>query len=221
MKAMSRTVGMAGLACLSSASMAADPAVDCKTAKLRSIERLMCRSPMLPRLDQELTRLYALATSPKAGAAARGIRTQQRHGLHNVRTAPRARRRPVRSRCLSRTHRRDSTQSRSARSADDKGISLGPFAFKCEGADARSTMTFVNVDPGLAWVTIKDRSYPLIQQRSGSGARYEGDGTLFWEHQGERGGAAPPTRRRSRASARRRADLAHERHAIRPDSPID
>ena len=186
MKAMSRTIGMAGLACLSSASMAADPAVDCKTAKLRSIERLMCNSPMLQRLDRELTRLYALATSPKAGAAARGIRTQQTAWVAQRADCAKSK---TQAQCVRDVYLARiaaiRAQSKVARSADDKGISLGPFAFKCDGADAPLDMTFVNVDPGLAWGTIKDRSYPLIQQRSGSGARYEGDGTLFWEHQGE------------------------------------
>ena len=34
-------------------------------------------------------------------------------------------------------------------------------------------------------MNIGGRGYLLQQQRSGSGARYEGDGTLFWEAQGE------------------------------------
>jgi uncharacterized protein len=146
----------------------------------------MCRSQMLARLDAELTRLYTLATAPKAGAAVSAVRQQQ--------TAWMAQRAACAKSATQETCVRDlylariaaiRTQSRPARSADNQGISLGPFAFRCETLDAVLDIAYVNVDPGLAWVTIKDRSYPLVQQRSGSGARYEGDGTLFWEHQGE------------------------------------
>jgi uncharacterized protein len=165
---------------------AADLPVDCSAAKLRSIERLMCRSPTLSRLDAELTRLYTLATGPKAGAPAPAIRQQQTAWLAQRAACARSKTQTdcVRDLYLARiaTIRE---QSRHARSADDKGISQGPFTFQCAGVDAVLAITYLNVDPGLAWVTIKDQTYPLVQQRSGSGARYEGDGTLFWEHQGE------------------------------------
>ncbi len=175
---------IAGTVAMSAA--AADPPVDCKTAKLRSIERLMCRSPVLARLDTELTRLYTLATGPKAGASAPDIRKQQSALLAERAACVKSKTQEdcVRDLYLARIAG-VRTLSRQARSADNKGISLGPFPFQCEGVDAALNITYVNVVPGLAWVTIKDRSYPLVQQRSGSGARYEGDGTLFWEHQGE------------------------------------
>ena len=165
---------------------AADPTAGCKTAKLRSIERLMCSSPLLLRLDAELTRLYAVATAPKSGAAASAIRKQQGEWLTQRAACVKSKTQAdcVRDLYLARIAA-IRVQSRQARSADDKGISLGPFAFQCEGIDSALAITYVNADPGFAWVTIKDQAYPLVQQRSGSGARYEGDGTLFWEHQGE------------------------------------
>jgi uncharacterized protein len=168
------------------AAAAADPSVDCKAAKARSIERLMCRSPMLSRLDAELTRVYALASVPKAGTPAIAIRKQQTEWLADRTACDKSTTQEecVRDLYLARIAA-IRAQSRQARSADDKGISLGPFAFRCEGVDAMLDISYVNANPGLAWVTIKDRSYPLVQQRSGSGARYEGNGTLFWEHQGE------------------------------------
>jgi len=168
------------------AAVAADPTADCKAAKLRSIERLMCRSPMLSRLDAELSRVYALATGPKAGAAAPAIRNEQTAWLAERAACVRSRAQEecVRDLYLARIAA-IRAQSRQARAADKNGISLGPFAFRCDGIDAALDITYVNTDPGLAWVTIKDQSYPLVQQRSGSGARYEGNGTLFWEHQGE------------------------------------
>lgn len=171
---------------MSCAALAADPSLDCETAKARSIERLMCRSPMLSHMDAELTHLYTLATAPKAGATVSAIRKQQSAWLAKRAACAKSRTQEecVRDVYLARIAA-IRAQSRQARSADAKGISLGPFAFRCDQQDDVLDITYVNVDPGLAWVTIKDRSYPLVQQRSGSGTRYEGNGTLFWEHQGE------------------------------------
>ena len=75
--------------------------------------------------------------------------------------------------------------SLAARAADAKGTSLGPFVFRCEGVRDLLAISYVNVPPNFAWVNIGENGYLLLQQRSGSGARYEGDGTLFWEAQDE------------------------------------
>jgi len=146
----------------------------------------MCYSPMLSRMDAELKHLYTLATAPKAGAAVSAIRRQQPAWL-TQRAACAKSKTPeecVRDVYLARIAA-IRAQSPQARTADGKGISLGPFAFHCDKLEDVLDITYVNVDPGLAWVTIKDHSYPPVQQRSGSGARYEGNGTLFWEHQGD------------------------------------
>jgi uncharacterized protein len=181
-----RAACMACLAGTSFLATAADPGVDCKAAKARTIERLMCRSPTLARLDAELTRLYTLATGPKGGAPVSAIRKQQTAWIVQRAACAKSATQEecVRDLCLGRIAA-IRAQSRPARGADERGISLGPFAFRCEKLDDVLDITYVNVDPGRAWVTIKDRSYAMVQQRSGSGARYEGNGTLFWEHQGE------------------------------------
>jgi uncharacterized protein len=183
MSRLACTIGLLGLSC---AAAAAEANPDCKSAKTRSIERLMCRSPMLSRMDAELTHLYTLATAPKSGAAVSAIRKQQAAWLAQRAACAKSKTQEacVRDVYLARIAA-IRTQSRQARSADGRGISLGPFAFRCDKSDDVLDITYVNVDPGLAWVTIKDQSYALVQQRSGSGTRYEGNGTLFWEHQGE------------------------------------
>ncbi len=193
-----------GMLSWSTAALAA-PTIDCKNTKLRSIERLMCRTPVLTRLDAELTRLYALATGPKAGSPASAIRNEQAAWVSRRAACVKSKTQEecVRDLYLERIASIRAA-SRAARAADAHGISLGPFAFRCEGQDAMLAITYVNADPGLAWITIKDRSYPLVQQRSGSGTRYEGNGTLFWEHQGEarwRGTTNSPEVTCQRASA--------------------
>ena len=186
MRSLPRAATLGTLALTAATAAAADPNADCAAAQLRSIERLMCRSPMLTRLDAELSRVYALATGPRAGAPAAAIRNGQPAWLAQRAACVRSRTQEecVRDLYLARIAA-IRTQSRQARAADKNGISLGPFAFRCDGIDAALDITYVNAAPSLAWVTIKEQTYPLVQQRSGSGARYEGNGTLFWEHQGE------------------------------------
>ena len=70
------------------------------------------------------------------------------------------------------------------RTSDDKGISLGPFDTECKGLGAPATLTFINSDPAVAYLTWADQTLLLTQGMSGSGARYvaetkEGE-TVFW-----------------------------------------
>ena len=66
---------------------------DCKTPGCARSSRLMCRTPMLPRLDAESLALYALATGPKAGRRRAPSATSRVSWLANARPASRARRR--------------------------------------------------------------------------------------------------------------------------------
>jgi uncharacterized protein len=182
---MHRIAVLIATAALSGAALADDPAA-CNGAPPKSIELVICKSAMLSALDIEVNRVYALATGPFGGGTSTIIRSQQAPWL------------ATRSACLKSKTRvacvRDltlariaaiRTQSKSARVADAKGTSLGPFAFRCEPPDNLLSITYVNVKPGFAWIVRKSGASMLQQQRSGSGARYEGDGTLFWEAQGE------------------------------------
>jgi uncharacterized protein len=167
------------------ASAASPEPVDCATLPRRSIERVMCHSATLTGLDQEMNRLLTLVTAG-SGPAVSQIREQQvAWGARRAECANSTTQEPcLRELYVSRIAA-IRAGSRAARSADTKGTSLGPFAFRCEGVDAPLAISYVNVPPRFAWVTIKDKGYLLVEQRSGSGARYEGNGTLFWEAQGE------------------------------------
>jgi len=145
----------------------------------------MCHSATLTGLDQEMNRLLTLATAG-SGPAVSQIREQQvAWGARRAECANSTTQEPcLRELYVSRIAA-IRAGSRAARSADTNGTSLGPFAFRCEGVDAPLAISYVNVPPRFAWVTIQDKGYLLVEQRSGSGARYEGNGTLFWEAQGE------------------------------------
>jgi uncharacterized protein len=182
---MHRIAILIATAALSGAAFADDPAA-CTSAPPKSIELVICKSVMLTALDTELNRVYALATGPISGGTATTVRSQQAPWLATRSACLKSKTRVACVRDLSLARiAAIRTQSRSARSADAKGTSLGPFTFRCEPPDTLLSITYVNVKPGFAWIARNGAASMLQQQRSGSGARYEGDGTLFWEAQGE------------------------------------
>jgi uncharacterized protein len=186
-----------GLALMLAALAAAPgPGVTCAGARPRSIEALVCASPLLAALDAETARLYRLATGPREPVVAIGAKQAQRDWLAE------------RSRCLRSAARETCVRdqylariaglrvaSRAARD-DDRGISLGPFAFRCADTDGLLTVIFVNSDPAFASISHRGERQTLERAAAGSGARYEGpDGRMLWEHYGEatyRDGAAGP-----------------------------
>ena len=78
------------------------------------------------------------------------------------------------------------TASQAAQSADDRGISIGPVAYRCDKTAGLLNVTFVNADPALAYIRRLKKRCTLAIQPSGSGAKYMGvGGETFWEHHGE------------------------------------
>lgn len=193
-----RAAALAGGVVLVVGTLAAagEPVATCAGARPRSIEALICGSPLLGALDTEMARLYRLATGPREPVVAIGAKQAQRDWLRE------------RNRCLKTATRetciRDQylariaglrVASRAARD-DDHGISRGPFAFRCENTDGLLTVIFVNSDPAFASISHRGQRQTLRRAPAASGARYEGaDERVFWEHQDEatyRAGAAGP-----------------------------
>lgn len=189
---------------LAAIAAAPGPGVSCAGARPRSIEALVCGSPLLAALDAEMARLYRLATGPREPVVAMGARQTQRDWIAErnrcLKTA--ARETCIRDQYLARIAGLR-VASRAARD-DDHGISLGPFAFRCEDTDGLLTVVFVNSDPAFASISHRGERQTLERARSGSGARYDGPGGgMFWEHHGEatyRDGAARPEVRCARES---------------------
>jgi len=183
---MHRLAWLIGMIALSGAARADDAGAACNNAPPGSVERVICSSPLLTALDAEMNRLYALATGPRGGTPAAEIRNQQQpwHAERSACLKAKARAACVRDLYLARIAA-IRAQSKAARSADARGTSLGPYAFRCEGTDGLLNISYVNVEPGFAWIVRKGGASMLQRLRSGSGARYEGDGTLFWEAHGE------------------------------------
>jgi uncharacterized protein len=172
---------------LTGLATAAAPGVSCRTARPRSIEALVCGSPLLASLDAEMARLYRLAAGSEEPLVAIVAKQAQRDWLTErnrcLRSA--ARETCVRDRYLARIAGLR-VVSRAARGDDDHGISVGPFTFRCERTDGLLTVVFVNSDPALLSISLGGRRLTMQRAPSGSGARYEGsDHGMFWEHQGE------------------------------------
>jgi uncharacterized protein len=175
---------------------AAGPVATCAGARPRSIEALICGSPLLTALEAETARLYRLATGPREPVVAIGAKQAQRDWLleRNRCFKVATRETCVRDRHLARIAGLR-VASRAARE-DDRGISRGPFAFRCEHTDGLLTVIFVNSEPAFASISHRGQRQTLQRAPAASGARYEGaDERAFWEHQGEatyRVGAAAP-----------------------------
>jgi uncharacterized protein len=172
---------------VSASASAAAPSFGCRKAKPASIEGVICHSSLLSALDRETERLYRL-TQP------RGVdRTRARQRANEQKAFVAERNSCIsapavdlctRDRYLARIAWLR-ISSKAARSADARGISLGPFAYRCDDSEFPLRVTFVNADPGLLYLQQSTTAKTLEQRLSGSGARYESDGDLFWEHQGE------------------------------------
>ena len=164
------------------AAPAAQPSFDCTKAARQSAEQLICADPLLAAMDVELARLYKLATATKAKSAAT-IQRDQRTWLETRDAC--ARQANART-CLRDAYAARITdirmQSKEARSADEKGISLGPFPFRCEGIEGSVNTMFINAEPQhLVRIQSGASIWILDIAASGSGARYVGSNDeLFW-----------------------------------------
>jgi membrane-bound inhibitor of C-type lysozyme len=66
--------------------------------------------------------------------------------------------------------------------------SKGPTAWKCASDGAASSVvrvTFYETEPALVLLERDGVTRPAFQVRAASGARFEGDGVLFWEARGQ------------------------------------
>ncbi|RZT36370.1 MliC family protein [Cupriavidus agavae] len=189
LSAVSLAAALFGLAPSPQAAPAntATPSFDCRKAEAE-IEQMVCKDTTLARLDRETTRLYGLALDARSlpKAQKKQLIAGQRGWIRG------------RNDCAKADDARDCTVSTylerifalrhgyaGARRQDDKGISRGPFNIRCAGVDAVIAGTFVQTDPGYAYLRWLDQQLVLPQTPAASGARYaaslkDGD-ALFWD----------------------------------------
>jgi membrane-bound inhibitor of C-type lysozyme len=70
----------------------------------------------------------------------------------------------------------------------EESVFARAFSFQCTAAGKPAevvNVTYYETEPGLALIERGNRTRPAFQALSASGAKYEGKGVMFWEHQGE------------------------------------
>ena len=170
---------------LAPAAHAATPSFDCAKAE-SSAEELVCSDAPLAALDQELARLFALArdSADLTSEQRSTLIAMQRGWIKGRDDCWKADdlRACVVAEYLTRILdlRREYP---AARSADDAGISRGPFTVTCDGFPQPISFIIAKTDPELAWLEWPDGFLALTQTRSASGVRYatgETGATVFW-----------------------------------------
>ena len=163
------------------------PSFDC-AASDSSATDLICEIPALAELDRELDRLYRLAVAGPNMTDDRLslLRATQRGwigGRDDCWKASVGLERCVRDSYILRIDELR-TGYADARTDDDAGISLGPFAYRCEGLDALVSAVFVGGAEPATLLKWRNTALVLDQIQSGSGARYTrsyDDGAFeFW-----------------------------------------
>lgn len=159
-------------------ALAASPSLACDQPD-GGVPKLVCQDPRLAELDREVARLSRLARADDhaTGSGPAALDVAERgwiEGRDACRQAGDMRACVVASYAARIGELRRSDAG--ARSQDDRGISLGPFAVRCDGLDAPIGVTFINGGEGPALAYLVGLDPPLIvsQAPSGSGARYTG-----------------------------------------------
>lgn len=149
------------------------PSFDCTKSDSQATD-LVCKTPMLARMDNELQRLYALAEGGTYESEDRlNELTAMQRGWIKGRDDCWKDDDPLQ--CVTASYAMRIHEIRQgffdSRQQDAKGISSGPLALACKGVDYGVSLTIVNADPGVAFLQWQDQSVALVQ---GAGARYEG-----------------------------------------------
>lgn len=147
------------------------PSFDCAKAE-KNAEKLVCGDGGLATLDREVARLYALAADAlNATPGFEQLLDTQRKWIEQRDTC-------FDHDCVAEMYVRRAHQLRTgyadARKPNEKSISFGPLVARCEGVPVPIAVSFVNAEPGYAYLEWAEQFLVLPQVPSGSGARYEG-----------------------------------------------
>lgn len=164
------------------ADVHATPSFDCAKSDSQATD-LVCKTPMLARMDNELQRLYALAEGGTYESEDRldELTAMQRGWIKGRDDCwksddPRQ--------CVTASYAMRIHELRQgffdSRQQDAKGISSGPLALACKDVDYGVSLTMVKADPGVAFLQWQDQSVALVHGPTGSyqGSNYAGKATL-------------------------------------------
>jgi uncharacterized protein len=159
---------------------------DCTTAKA-TVEKLICRDPLLALMDVELMRLYRLAlTDLRSIPPPDKVIIDQQFWLD---ARNRCASDPVPKTCVIRSYAERAHQLRQGsaivRTKDPDRLTEGPVAFRCTGLNGLIAATFFTTQPGAVYLKGANTSITLNQVQSDVGTRYIGKDVLgsysFWQ----------------------------------------
>jgi len=164
---------------LNGALWAAGPSFDCAKAS-GSVEEMICQDEQLAELDSKLAEVYTAAARKATNEHPPVLKAEQRGWIKGRNDCwksddPRA--------CTETEYRHRIAELQARyRLVPEKG----PFWFACDdNATSEVVVTFFETDPPTLIAERGDGVSFMIQQPSGSGAKYQGRNETFWEHQGE------------------------------------
>ena len=160
-------------------TLATEPSFDCAKAS-GSVEEMICQDEQLAELDSKLAEVYTAAARKATNEHPPVLKAEQRGWIKGRNDCwksddPRA--------CTETEYRHRIAELQARyRLVPEKG----PFWFACDdNASSEVVVTFFETDPPTLIAERGDGVSFMIQQPSGSGAKYQGRNETFWEHQGE------------------------------------
>lgn len=165
---------------LANTALAAGPSYDCSKVESGSIEALVCQSDELSALDRQLADVYAAASKKAANEQPPMLKAEQRGWIKGRNDCWKATSIPA---CV-----KDSYQLRIVELQARYRLveSIGPVSYQCNANPADEvSVTFFKTEPATLIAERGDSTSLMVQVISASGARYEGQNEMFWEHQGE------------------------------------
>jgi uncharacterized protein len=157
-------------------AQAIKPSFDCEKAE-KNAEKLICADVELASVDRELARVYKIASDAvNATPEFTELLDSQRAWLAQRNTC-------FDKECVAEISVRRIHQLRQAyaeaRQQNNSGISMGPVSVRCDGLQALIGVTFVNSEPGYAYLEWTDRYLVLPNVPAGSGSKFEGSFASF------------------------------------------
>ena len=177
--AISAPVALLTLGFWAGTTAAAPPSFDCGKARAGSTEELVCRDDALAALDRKLAGVYAAASKKAVNERPPVLKAEQRGWIKGRNDCWK---RDDRRQCVEESYRLRIAELQ-ARYRLVEGT--GPVAYACNG-DPRNEVvaTFFPTDPPTLIAERGDQVSLMYQQRSASGAKYQGRNEMLWEHHG-------------------------------------
>tara|TARA_R110002167_G_scaffold79043_2_gene218430 strand:- start:69 stop:884 length:816 start_codon:yes stop_codon:yes gene_type:complete len=156
------------------------PTLSCRSKTQNAIDKEICSQPALVILDNELSSVFKSVLEKLSIKKRTNLKIEQRNWINK------------RDQCLNHNDDRfcirDAYQYRIAelQTRYDLIEGLGPIYYVCDGqlTDEVAVKFFPTVPPSLLAERNGQVSF-MTQQKSASGARYQGQNEVFWEHQGK------------------------------------